>query len=195
MVSSARIHTRAHASTQARLHARSPLHARLTRTAFALVRQKYAELLKQQGYFKGVAAGTGEYATRMLKARDKFRSRFAAEATPSAAPIVASDTTVLSESEQAEKFKAEGNALLAQKKFEAAITAYERAIQVCFETIFFSCCVFLVLTLFVKLNGSVAIYHANLAAALLHMRRNVDAAAGNSDFIFDFFFPMLMVFL
>lgn len=113
-------------------------------------------LLEQQGYFKGASSGTPEHATRVGKARDKFRQRFppandnhavqstssttsaatttsTATSTPTAATTTATPSAKPSaaDAERAEKHKADGNALLTSKKYADAVAAYDAAIALC----------------------------------------------------------------
>lgn len=116
--------------------------------------QKYVSMLTQQGYFKGVASGTAEYVTRIVKAREKFRARYVSESSSSSASTTASAATTTpnttssnnnttsggawrppttlpsaSDIEQAEKHKANGNSQLSAKKYDAAIVEYDAAIK------------------------------------------------------------------
>jgi tetratricopeptide (TPR) repeat protein len=128
--------------------------------------QKYRSMLEKQGYFTGVVSGSADYNTRLAKAREKFRGRFAADNAAAAAATTAGSTATASTSapvqvsaadaERAEKHKADGNVLLQSKKYDEAVAAYDAAIA---------------------LNPNVSIYHANKAAALIVLRRFADAAA------------------
>lgn len=137
--------------------------------------QAYVALLEQQGYFKGITRDSAAWVDRVAKARDKFRTRFgasvssssqsvnvpvvaaaAAAATPEAksVPVASAAPPSADAIARAEKFKAAGNALLQAQKYDAALVEYEQAIA---------------------LNGQVAIYHANKAAALSFLNRHSDA--------------------
>jgi tetratricopeptide (TPR) repeat protein len=133
--------------------------------------QSYVALLEQQGYFKGTTRDSAAWVDRVAKARDKFRSRFGAASVttptpttttttvpvaPVAAAAVPQSTSAPSADAvaRAEKFKAAGNALLQAQKYDAALVEYDQAIA---------------------LNGHVAIYHANKAAALSFLNRHADA--------------------
>lgn len=126
--------------------------------------QAYAKLLEQQGYFKGTVRDSAAYVDRVAKAREKFRSRFAAadsaKPTPAVAPVPVASATPASAAPssdavaRAEQFKASGNALLQARKYEEALRDYDQAIA---------------------LNANVAIYHANKAAALSFLNRHADA--------------------
>jgi tetratricopeptide (TPR) repeat protein len=132
--------------------------------------QAYAKLLEQQGYFKGTTRDSAAYVDRVAKAREKFRSRFAAGVTPNATvkptpaanvvpstPSTAAAAAAVPSSDavaRAEQFKASGNTLLQARKYEEALRDYDQAIA---------------------LNANVAIYHANKAAALSFLNRHADA--------------------
>jgi len=136
-------------------------------------RKKFLEfiaVLKQHDFFKNCAEGSAKFTQRMEKARTQYNSRFAAmsidhlswleDADP--APMDTDDAAprVISEADkqQAEALKAEGNKLLGQKAFAAAIEKYSAAI---------------------KLNNRNAVYFSNRAAAHTYLK-NFDQAVADA---------------
>ncbi|KAG5498774.1 hypothetical protein JKF63_03062 [Porcisia hertigi] len=72
----------------------------------------FVELLEKKGYFKGVDAGSDEYAQRLEKAREKFNQR-----------------NNPYEGLTAEQIKNKGNELMSQAKYKEAIAYYTKAIE------------------------------------------------------------------
>lgn len=107
--------------------------------------QKWLDKLDGKGYFKGAVKGTDEYSTRVTKALGKFKEKFA--------PVDEfKDLSQEEREEQAEGCKGEGNAAMSAEDFDGAVRHYEKA---------------LVLS---KTGAKSHIYHANLAAALTHLK-------------------------
>ena len=72
----------------------------------------FLDLLKQKGYFNGVAEGSEEYEQRMLKARQRFNQR-----------------NNPYEGLSAEQLKTKGNELMGLGKYKEAIAYYTKAIE------------------------------------------------------------------
>ncbi|KAH9579898.1 STI1 domain [Trypanosoma melophagium] len=73
----------------------------------------FLQLLEKKGYFAGVEAGSEEYASRLEKARQKFEKR--------RNPY---------EGLSAEEIKDKGNELMGMAKYNEAIAAYTKAIEI-----------------------------------------------------------------
>jgi small glutamine-rich tetratricopeptide repeat-containing protein alpha len=79
----------------------------------------FVDTVAKKGYFEGAAEGSVEYLKRHAKVVAKFQNKADSAKAAKASP----DQTAL-----ADEKKAEGNALLAKKKFKEAIACYTEAI-------------------------------------------------------------------
>lgn len=104
---------------------------------------KFVAKLEASKFFAGAEPGSEEHTRRLEKARAKFYARRSA---PAVAPAPAA---VPATREEADKLKAEGNALLKSGDHSAAVKAYTSAIE---------------------LDGTNAIYYSNRAAAKMHLK-------------------------
>lgn len=108
--------------------------------------QKWLNKLSGKGYFKGTEKGTPEYEVRVVKALGKFKEKFASK----------DEFSVLTTEErelEAEVFKMKGNDAISTKDYDDAVAHYEKALSL-------------------SSNGPKShIYHANLAAALTHLKK------------------------
>ena len=121
--------------------------------------ENFLRILREKGFFAGVEEGSEEYNKRMKLAEENFgkmRAASAAAPAPAAAAAVKEEEKPVIDEAKAEALKAEGNEALKAGNMERAVELYNEAI---------------------KYNPNNAIYHCNLAAALLQLNRNEEAVS------------------
>lgn len=131
-----------------------------------------ARLKTSTDFFKGIEEGTPEYEKRVTRARAKFEAKLAqkreassggAAASTEQGPVPATASSVTGipavspeAKQRGDALKAEGNALLGEKKHLEAYEAYGKAIRE---------------------DSSNAVYYSNRAAALIHLGRFSEAVS------------------
>jgi len=123
---------------------------------------EYCKLLKEKGYFTGVAEGTPEYQAKYDKAKAKFMEKYqkpepsatsppTAASPTSASPTPTSPKTSDENIKKAEEFKNLGNQKLSAHQYQEAVDYYTQAIE---------------------FDPNNAIYYANRAAGYSHLNKH-----------------------
>ncbi len=121
----------------------------------------FLEKIEKSGYFGNTPKGTEDYDVRYAKALAKFTDKYAKKAAKKAAAEAATTkpSTTGPEAEAAAlELKNQGNKFLNDKNYDEALSCYQKAVDAC------------------PAGPKTYIFHANAAAALIHLNRYEEAA-------------------